>query len=588
MPGFSSSPRNAPPGPCRHLLALLLLLGAEQVFANTPTVDIEGGDEALRENVRAHLAVDRESCELQAWRERTIIRGARRDARRALEAMGYYHPDIEIAVRRDSECWRLEVRMEPGMPVRIREKDIRLEGEASEDPTFQALLAASPVQQGAVARHDHYEQLKNRLVRLAAERGYFDSELTRARLDINPAERIADVHLTLDSGPRYRFGETVFEQDFLDEDLVQRFVPFQSGEPFDNSKLLGLRQELNRSGYFREIRIRTRQDQATPDNLRVPVQVTAAPRPRYAFMAGAGYATDTGPRLRLGLENRRVNRRGHSYQAEVEASEITTGAGFNYRIPRKQPNREYLNLFTSYLRDETDTSLSERYRLGAALVDELDSGWVMTRSLEFEREFFTITDQQDRADLVMPGLELSRTRADDPVYPRLGWHLNGKVRVASETALSTVSFTQLRGRGKVVLPLLGGRVLSRLEAGTTLVDETVELPASVRFFAGGDNSVRGYGYEELGPENAEGDVVGGRHLLTGSVEYDHPVFKRWSLAVFMDAGNAFDSFDDYEIFRGIGAGVRWRSPIGPIRLDIARPQDERETFRLHISMGPDL
>jgi len=113
----------------------------------------------------------------------------------------------------------------------------------------------------------------------------------------------------------------------------------------------------------------------------------------------------------------------------------------------------------------------------------------------------------------------------------------------------------------------------------------VDLPVSVRFFAGGDNSVRGYGYEELGPTNDEGDVVGGRHLLTGSVEYNHPVVGRWSLAAFMDAGNAFDTFNDYEVFRGVGTGVRWRSPIGPIRVDVARPVDEPGNFRLHISMG---
>ena len=129
---------------------------------------------------------------------------------------------------------------------------------------------------------------------------------------------------------------------------------------------------------------------------------------------------------------------------------------------------------------------------------------------------------------------------------------------------------QLTSGGKILFPLLGGRVLMRTDLGYTEVNDVTELPASIRFFAGGDSSVRGFAYESLGPEDSNGEVIGGRHLATGSLEYDHPLTEKWHLAAFTDAGNAFNDFDAFEPRHSAGIGIRWRSPLGPIRLDIAR------------------
>lgn len=565
-------------------LTVLLCLTAVSARAASPQVTVRGGEPYLQENINAHVTLDQESCQLPAWRERVIRRSVRQSAREALRALGYYHPELRFDFIQEKACWRLEIELSPGAPVRVRRFDVTLTGAAKDDPAFRELLAEPPLAPGDILRHDRYESFKRNLVRMAAERGYFDASLTQHELVVNVQANTADIALTLQSGNRYHFGEAAFNQQVITENLAQRFVPFQEGDPYENEELLTLRQELSRSGYFSEIRINTDPDK---ERLRVPVTVDAEPRPRYSFLAGLGFATDTGPRLRLGLENRRVNHHGHSYHADTEVSAISTGAGFNYRIPLTDPNREYLNLSSSYIRDETETSFSERYRLGVARVSELDSGWIMTRSLELLREFFTVGQQDGRTDLLMPGLEMQRTAADDPLVPRRGWHLYGKLRFAGEQLGSTTTFTQFRGRAKAVIPVPGGRLLGRVDLGATDVDAISDLPASVRFFAGGDNSVRGYGFEELGPEDSNGDVIGGRHLLTGSLEYDYPVFGQWSLAAFMDAGNAFNEYENFDAARGAGAGIRWRSPIGPVRLDVARALDTG-SYRLHISMGADL
>lgn len=570
----------------KPVLLVSCLLVASVARADSPGVRVEGGSSELRDNVHAHLNIDFESCDIPAWREATILRKARQDTRRALQAMGHYQPRLELSIERENDCWTVVVSMEPGEPVRFRDIHVRVTGEAATDPVFRAIREDPPLQPGQPLHHERYEQLRKRLIQQAEERGYFDHELLEHRLEVDVLAGTADVHLHLASGPRYRFGPVSFEQDVLNEELIQRFVRFEPGDEYDHRKVLALRQALSGSNYFTEVRIQARHEEA--EDLRVPIGVTASPRPKHSFLAGVGFATDIGPRLRLGYENRRLNRHGHRYQAEMETSPVRSGIGFNYEIPLADPSRERVNLSADFRREETDTSLSKRYRLGAAHMRELDSGWMLTRSLEFEREFFTVSEQRDRTDLVMPGIELSRSRSDDPVYPRRGWRLNGKIRGAHEDLASSVRFGQFRGRGKAILPLLAGRVLGRVEFGTTSAKEVVILPSSVRFFAGGDHSVRGYGYQRLGPEDDEGNIIGGRHLLVGSLEYDYPILGQWSLATFVDGGNAFDDFDEYEPAYGVGVGVRWRSPIGPIRLDVAHPDDRRDDFRIHVSMGMDL
>jgi translocation and assembly module TamA len=165
------------------------------------------------------------------------------------------------------------------------------------------------------------------------------------------------------------------------------------------------------------------------------------------------------------------------------------------------------------------------------------------------------------------------------------------LRGAIDGAVSDTSFAQIYGNTKWVFTLWRkGRLLTRAEAGFTLIDELDTLPASVRFFAGGDTSVRGYAYKSLGPTNPFGDVVGGENLLVGSIELDQKIAEDWAMAAFIDSGNAYDELKDFNTATGVGAGIRWISPLGPIRFDVAIPleKDAPDDYRIHITLGPDL
>ncbi|EHQ52374.1 outer membrane protein, OMP85 family [Ectothiorhodospira sp. PHS-1] len=577
------------PAPTRHRLsALLLLLGLLPGLAlgADPRIRISDVGDEITDNIRAHLGLAREGCDLPEWRERPLLRAADREIRTALRALGYYEPRFSLDFRRDEACWSLGVELEPGPPVRVRNLDIRIIGEAEQDPTFTDLIQSPPIRPGDRLRHDRYEQIKSNLNRQAATRGYLDARITTSQMRVDVREQAADLVVHLESGPRHFLGPVTLEQDTFHDRLVRRFITFEPGDIYDSRRLINLQQAFIDSGYFSEVRVEPRPEEA--EDLKVPIHVTLTPRNQWSYLAGIGASTDKGPRIRLGVENHRANRAGHRYNAELEVSPVNTQVGIGYEIPLGDPARERINLTAGYQSENTDTSESDIYSLGIAHLRQLPSGWIQTRSLTFEREDYEVADVRDSTTLLMPGFQMSRVQADHPIFPRQGWRLNFSLRGASEDLLSSISFAQATGRARYIMPLGEGRLLLRADAGTTAVQDFAKLPASLRFFAGGDNSVRGYGYQKLGPTNDDGDIIGGRHMASGSIEMDYPFAEQWSVAVFADGGNAFNDLNEWNARYGIGAGVRWRSPIGPIRVDIAHPIDGDDNFRLHLTMGMDL
>lgn len=554
--------------------------------ASKPTAAIHGLDSELKENVQLWLDNLLDDCNLSPLRERVVLRRAHNYTEQALQALGYYQADIKLQIIHSESCWQLRLDIVPNAAVSIGTLDIQILGEASNDPRFQPLYSPETLSEGKILQHQHYDTVRNHLQDLAKERGYFDAKLSRRELLIDREKLSAAIHLHLESGERYQFGDIHFEQTVLNEKFLQQFVRFKAGDDFDNQKLLALRQSLAGSGYFNDVRVEPLLKQTS--NRQVPIRITSKPAPRYIYTAGVGFATDTGPRLRLGVENRRVNRRGHRYNTGLEVSPIRSNIGFNYEIPIADPKRERINLGASATHEDIDGKLSDRYRLRAAYLREWHSGWIATHFLDWENERYKIASQRDTTYLLMPGYELTRIKGNDPLYPTLGWKLTGMSRFAHQDLLSSTSLIQFHGLAKAVFPTWYGRILTRFEGGVTVANKVTKLPHSVRFFAGGDSSIRGYAYQSLGPEDADGRVIGGRHLMAASVEYEWPFSQKWYGAVFTDAGNAYDKLADFKAVYGSGLGLRWRSPIGPIRLDLAHPSQGSSRFRIHISMGLDL
>ena len=569
-------------------LTLFLMLLAVPAFADdAPQLRITGNaSDAVNSNIRALVNLSRYPCEPPTAQFGLIRRQILANSQQALQAMGYYESTLSLQTDQQDGCARVTLDVNTGPAVILQRADIRISGDAANDPAFNQLVATAQLAIGQRLQHDQYTSLKKNLQQQLISRGYVQGQLTRNQLSVDTRKRQATITLHMDSGPRYDFGAITLNGSELRDKLVNAYVGFSRGEPFNSKQLLETQQAFLGAGYFSAVRVQ----KGTPDDSTrtIPVSITLTDNNRWSLLAGVGASTDTGPRVRLGVENRRVNRAGHRFRAETEVSQVQQGAGASYQIPLKDPQRERLDFHTSYVNEVTDSKDNERWTTGADYIVELQNRWVTTTSLTYLRETYEIAGEVDQAELIIPGFQLSRVKANDPIYPSFGWRLSSKIRFANRNLSSTASFLQLTGSGKLLFPLLGGRVLMRGDLGYTEVTDVRELPASIRFFAGGDSSVRGFAYESLGPRADNGDVIGGRHLATGSLEYDHPITEKWHLAVFTDGGNAFNDFDDFEIRRSAGFGIRWRSPLGPIRLDLARAVDEHRDWRVHLSMGPDL
>jgi translocation and assembly module TamA len=376
-----------------------------------------------------------------------------------------------------------------------------------------------------------------------------------------------------------------FNQSILDTSLLNTRIPFKRGELFQLHQLLDLQTSLGEDPYFNRVEVNPRVEQANAA-LEVPIVVDLVPRPTQGYEAGLGYGTDNGPRGRASVDLRRLNRRGHYARAEVIGAFVEQSVSTEYNIPAFGHPKGVLSFVAGYAILNPTTSNSRSLRVGARL-SRPRLGWRESFSLTYQRSTFEVGVDTGTSTLFIPGASWERTRSDSRIFPSSGLRLRLDLQGSREGFLARTSFFQAKASGKAIRSLGPRiRVLVRAEAGRTFTDAFRELPPTLRFFTGGDASVRGFGYLSLGPRITK-LTIGGPNLVVGSLETDFRVMPRWAVAVFTDAGNAFDETLDLE--QSIGAGIRWLSPVGLIRVDVAQPVTRTDaTPRLHLSIGPDL
>ena len=552
-------------------------------------VVIEGVEGPPADNVRAFLGIVQREFPEDEPIDPAIVRRLHRRApeqiRSALRPFGYYDVAVDSGLTRTEAGWRAEYRIEPGEPVRLTAVTMRVEGAAADDPAFESLLPELPLREGEQLNHADYESAKKRIMELAADRGYLEARWVENVLRIDPDARAASATLILASGPRYRFGEVRFSRTVLNESFLRRYLQFEPGDPFVGSKLLDLQYALDDSDYFRRVDVTARRGEAAGG--RIPVDVLLEVKPKHRYTFGIGFGTDTGARASIGRHTRYVNPRGHRFDGEIQVSQIGAEVATRYTIPLEEPWRERLELDASLEDREIGDNRSEQLELGASRVSTT-AGWQRSLQLAFQRN----RDENDgvvtERDLVMPGIGFARRSYDDAVYASRGYRFTLGVRGGAETLGSDVSFLRMRVAGNYVRRLWdGGRLLLRGEVGRVRVDEFDDLPLSQRFFAGGDQSVRGFKYESLGPQDADGDVIGGTYLAVTSVELEQLIAGNWGAAVFVDAGNAANT-SNFDLRTSAGFGLRYRSPVGVFRVDVAKATDGDESPRLHLGLGVDL
>lgn len=555
-------------------------------------VDVQGVEEKLRDNVKLYLsayAAEKSGASVSLRRVQRFMRDSEDEVRTALQGFGYYSPQVRHEISQ-GDAWRVTVSVEAGPQTRFRDVVANVVGEGQAEPALQRLLreaTSGQLRAGEPLLHAPYAALKSALQKKAYDLGYLDVQFTQSALRVYPASQAADVALILDTGERYFFGDIQLQQDILNNDYAQRFIAAAPGDPFVSDQLLNVQQALTESNYFSHVGLNLHREKAV--NQRIPVTVTTQPRKAARYGLSLGYGTDTGPRAGASTQLRRVNRRGHRFAGELEVSEVRASLASRYSIPIGDVRSESLDFALNAEREDINDTEAREYRLAGSL-NQNRWGGQRRLSLALVHENWSFGNgPSSEATLLMPEFDFTLKNADDPFFALRGYSYTLQLRGAAEGVVSDVDFAQALFFGRAVQGLSEkSRLLLRVEYGATVTNAFDNLPPSLRFFAGGSQSVRGYGYKDLSPRDARGNRIGGKYFAAVGAELDYLVRGNMGVAAFVDAGDATrDPIDTLKV--GAGLGFRYRSPVGMFRLDVAHPFDDPDDdVRVHISFGADL
>ena len=581
--------------PALAAFMLLSVIFSAHTVSAAPSVavNVTGLEDPLKTNVLNSLEIlqKKDSKDLTVRWLKRMHEQAPEQIRIALQPYGYYNPVIEATLTENEGTWTADYNVAPGPPVLYSKIDVQWEGEGASEPVFQRSLTKFREQFTGRLIHEKYEAAKTEFLNLALAQGYPKAHIIKSEILVDMEKNTADVNLHMDTGLLYFFGTVRFKQDFLDQDLLSSYVTIHPGEPYAYDALIAFQQNLLASEYAREVTLDPQFDAAVGQQ--VPIDVYMKPILPHKLSFGLGYQTDIGIRGSARWENRLVNRYGHQSDMIIKLAQKERTLMGQYSIPVVRPLTDRWVTTARYDYEETPTSTSDTAQLETAFVRRnLEDTMFYKGYILRSYETFTIGHQPGQTtNLLVFGGTYRFSVIEDSLFPQNGHSLFVDLRGSGEALVSDTSFSRIHAKGRYLLGI-GKKIRldTRMEIGGAWVDDFTKYPASLRYFAGGDNSVRGYTYQSLGPTDDEGIVEGGKQVFTCSFEYDQRVAESWVLAGFVDAGNAYNDTLD-KLYVGSGVGFRWLAPFGSLRLDIALPVSEEHDLSdivYHVGFGATL
>ncbi|MCB2113076.1 MAG: BamA/TamA family outer membrane protein [Parvularculaceae bacterium] len=512
--------------------------------------------------------------------------------KRALTAAGYYAADVEFRLEGESEeKLRAVFDIKAGPLFTISSHRIVYE----DDQNFARPESFDEANVGFSGDADGAALAKNQQAFLAAlwSRGFPGAQIVARRADARLEDGTAEAVYTFKSGARAVFdGVDIEGAEITNESFLEKLKTWEEGEIFDRARLVAYRDRLGATGLFSSIEVAPGQ---INDDGQAPVQVTVAERKRRTIGAGVSYSTSQGPGGRLFLDYRNLFHEGERARTQIEASGVSQSISFDIIKPLPAlPGSTFANL--AFTNDTTDAFTARSLEISGGFAKKWFDDRFETRAglgLETSKvkpKLQTLTTGEERNYFISVPLSATWNTEDDPLFLRKGV----RASISATPYFGSDQFTRLEAvaRSRVHFGgddrfTLAGRI--RIAATTGLALRT--LPVNKRVFSGGGSSVRGYDYQSVGPIEADGAPIGGRSAVETALEARARIFKRLELAAFVDAGAVYaESFPDFDgdYLVGAGAGVRYLSMIGPIRLDFAVPLDKRPTdrdFQIYISLG---
>ena len=556
---------------------------------------------AVREILEKHLELQRYRAVTdldEAELERLIVL-AERNVRNLVGTLGYFSPDIRITREgRVNERPVIVITVEPGQATVIGPVALSFTGDIADSPDSDAVAQRRNIERdwrlptGQPFTQDGWNSAKTQALRQLVARRYPAGRLAGSLADVDAPNHTASLRADLDSGPLYRLGPMqVSGVERYDPLLVPRLARLNQGEVYDLNRLVEAQLRLASSGYFDSAYVFINPEN---DPLAVPVQVQVREAKLQKIILGVGVTTDTGPRASVEHTHLRVPGIGWRATTKLQLEKKSPFAQTEWTsIPDEANWRWGVLGRVERINDEELITQAQRLRFGRSQIGD-----------RIDRNIYL---QYDRASVKGAGLAGNSASAagdgsaltanyvwtgryfDTLPFPSRGYALGVELGAGTTLGQDRQPFTRTVGRWLGIKPLESGRIAMRAEAGAVLAKDTANIPATQLFRTGGDNTVRGYGYRDIGIALANGVIGPGRYLAVGSVEWQRPITLRgrsseFEHTVFIDAGAVADKPQDLRPSFGVGTGVRWKSPIGPLQIDLAYGLKVRQA-RLHISVG---
>ncbi|MBN6710188.1 outer membrane protein assembly factor [Haemophilus haemoglobinophilus] len=510
---------------------------------------------------------------------------------KALRAYGYYSSTVTFTLQpaKSSNKPLLIANVDMGQQSIIQSADVTILGEAKDDEVFHDLLRRT-AKKGEHVNHLIYENYKSRLQKQLLARGYFDADFEVSRFEIKPSTYQGWWKIVLNSGVRYKFGQFNFAHSQIREDYLRNMMYIKTGDNYFINELSSLTNDYTSSNWFSSVLLEPKIDK---ERKVVDVNVLLYPRKKNAIDVGIGYSSDVGARFQLSWTKPWINSRGHSFNSNLYISAPRQSLEANYKIPLlKNPQRYYYELSAGFENEETNDTKTTAASFAALRYWNRVTGWQHSFGLRVRYDSFTQANVSDKTLLIYPTASANRTRLKGGLFPTWGDAQRITIDFGNKLWTSDANFFKVQASTTWIRTFEENhRFLMRGEIGWLHTKDINKIPPALRFFAGGDRSVRGYGYKKISPKSAKGKLLGAPRLLTASAEYQYQVMEDWWLATFADTGLAANQFSAKELRYGTGFGVRWASPVGAIKLDIATPirdKDNSKNIQFYIGLGSEL
>jgi translocation and assembly module TamA len=551
-------------------------------------VDIQASPRAVRKLLEEHLDLARfaKRDDVSDDQFGFLVTATPQQVRDLTATAGYFSPVVRTDVRTVDGKKRVTVSVDPGPQTTISSVTLSFNGPVlTEDPAQEnATRFAFSLHEGDPFSQGGWDDAKSASLRALQARRYVAAKITQSQARIDPRTHQAKLSVTFDSGPTFTMGKLeVVGTERYPAKIVDNVNPISVGAIYDVQRVAELQRQLQNTPYYASVAIDVGNDPAKP--LETPVRVKVSEYPYNSIRGGVGYATDTGPQVQGNYSY--LNTFGAAYPFTVSGRIDQIEQFGQIQLSMPPGERAWTNsVLASY--GTTNVSDTRIYSVRAGVQTTRTSQY-----LDYGYSLFYYDDRLDQnapvgpiiAHALVPAWTWTRRNTDDPLFPRSGNLIHVEAGFAVKGALADQTFGRLYARAQQYFPVgKSDLVLIRAEFGGVFTSGgSSGIPASLLFRAGGSNSVRGYSYEGIG-NNVDGSVLPTKYLITASSEYQHWFTHDWGGAVFFDIGTATDTWGEKVFYPGVGFGARWRSPVGPVNVDLAYGIRNKE-FRPYLTLG---